>query len=205
METRKLLLSLFLAFASINVFAQYSPDGIDAPGDSGDDGLDDPVIGVVSDSWRTKGNEITDLYGCSLGTLNAYPIHIKTNGINRMIVDTLGNVGIGTENPKAKLAVNGSILAKGVKINTTSAYWPDYVFSPEYELMSLKELENYISENKHLPGIISADEVEKQGNVDLGEMNAKLLEKIEELTLYIIDLQKQIERQQTEIDKLKTK
>ena len=85
METRKLLLSLFLAFASINVFAQYSPDGIDAPGDSGDDGLDDPVIGVVSDSWRTKGNEITDLYGCSFGTLNAYPIHIKTNGINRMV------------------------------------------------------------------------------------------------------------------------
>ena len=64
--------------------------------------------------------------------------------------------------------------------------------------MNLKDLENYISDNKHLPGIISAKEVEMQGSVDIGEINAKLLEKIEELTLYIIDLQKQI-------DELKTK
>ena len=59
--------------------------------------------------------------------------------------------------------------------------------------MSLDELENYISDNKHLPGIVSAKEVGEQGNIDLAEMNTKLLEKIEELTLYIIDLQKQID------------
>ena len=58
--------------------------------------------------------------------------------------------------------------------------------------MSLEELEKYISDNKHLPGIISASEVETQCDIDLGEINTKLLEKIEELTLYIIDLQKQI-------------
>lgn len=104
-----------------------------------------------------------------------------------------GNVGIGTNNPQAKLSVNGGILAKSVRVNTSSEYWPDYVFSPDYELMSLDELENYIADNKHLPGIISATEVDRQGDVDLGDMNAKLLQKIEELTLYIIDLQKQID------------
>lgn len=104
-----------------------------------------------------------------------------------------GNVGIGTCDPQAKLAVNGEILAKSVRVNTSSEYWPDYVFSSDYELMSLDELENYITYNKHLPGIISAEEVRHQGDVDLGEMNVKLLEKIEELTLYIINLQKQID------------
>ena len=73
-----------------------------------------------------------------------------------------------------------------------ATYWPDYVFSQDYELMSLEELENYITDNKHLPGIISAAEVAEHGDIDLGEINTKLLEKIEELTLYIIDLQKQI-------------
>lgn len=71
--------------------------------------------------------------------------------------------------------------------------------------MNLDDLEEYITNNKHLPGIISAKEIEEQGNVDLGEMNIKLLEKIEELTLYIIDLQRQIEIQQIEIDELKGK
>ena len=115
--------------------------------------------------------------------VNNYVMFLKDNG----------NIGIGTYNPQAKLAVNGDILAKSIRVNTSSTYWPDYVFSSDYELMSLKELENYITENKHLPGIISAEEVEKHGDVDLGEMNTKLLEKIEELTLYIIDLQKQID------------
>lgn len=91
------------------------------------------------------------------------------------------------------MAVNGEILAKSVRVNTGSEYWPDYVFSSDYELMSLDDLENYIEDNKHLPGIISAEEVGSQGDVDLGEMNVKLLEKIEELTLYIINLQKQID------------
>lgn len=104
-----------------------------------------------------------------------------------------GNVGIGTGNPQAKLAVNGEILAKSVRVNTSSAYWPDYVFEAGYDLMSLRELERYVTENKHLPGVPSAQEVEKQGDVDLGAMNAILLEKVEELTRYVIDLQNQID------------
>lgn len=104
-----------------------------------------------------------------------------------------GNVGIGTGNPQAKLAVNGEILAKSVRVNTSSTYWPDYVFGDGYNLMSLRELERYVTVNKHLPGIPSAQEVEGQGDVDLGAMNALLLEKVEELTRYVIDLQHQID------------
>ncbi len=104
-----------------------------------------------------------------------------------------GNVGIGTKNPRAKLAVNGDILAKSIRVNTSSTYWPDYVFEDGYNLMSLSDLESYIAKNKHLPGIPSASEIDAKNEVDLGEMNALLLEKVEELTRYIIELQKQID------------
>jgi len=104
-----------------------------------------------------------------------------------------GNVGIGTNNPQAKLAVNGEILAKSVRVNTNATYWPDYVFEDSYNLMSLRELERYVNAHKHLPGVPSAQEVEAKGDVDLGAMNALLLEKVEELTRYVIDLQNQID------------
>ena len=64
-----------------------------------------------------------------------------------------GNVGIGTNNPQAKLAVNGEILAKSVRVNTGATYWPDYVFGDDYNLMSLRELEQYVNTHKHLPNI----------------------------------------------------
>ena len=111
----------------------------------------------------------------------------------RLFLKDNGYVGIGTNNPQANLAVNGSILAKSVRVNTSSTYWPDYVFGAEYNLMSLKELEQYVSAYKHLPGIPSAQEVEDKGDIDLGAMNALLLEKVEELTRYVIDLQNQID------------
>ena len=69
----------------------------------------------------------------------------------------------------------------------------DFVFDNDYKLMNLYELESFINKNKHLPNVPSANEVEKQGNVDLGELNTILLQKVEELTRYIIDLQKQID------------
>ena len=117
----------------------------------------------------------------------------QLSGNHFLFLADSGNVGIGTKNPQAKLAVNGDVLAKSIRVNTSSTYWPDYVFGKDYNLMNLKELEIYITQYRHLPGVPSANEVETKGEVDLGEMNAILLEKVEELTRYIIDLQKQID------------
>ena len=103
-----------------------------------------------------------------------------------------GNVGIGTKNPTKKLSVNGAVLAKEVVVSNESTYWPDYVFSSDYELMSLGDLEAFVQANSHLPGVPSAAEVEEEG-IKLGEMNTVLLQKVEELTRYVIDLQKQID------------
>lgn len=116
----------------------------------------------------------------------------------RMRISNNGNVGIGTATPNAKLAVNGTIRAQEIKVET--ANWPDYVFAKDYPLPSLKETEQHIKDKGHLPGIPSAEEVKANG-VDLGEMNAKLLKKIEELTLILIQLNKKVEQQSETLEK----
>ncbi|MNH10249.1 hypothetical protein D3C79_697220 [compost metagenome] len=103
-----------------------------------------------------------------------------------------GNIGIGTNNPQQKLSVKGKIQAEEIKVTTTSADWPDYVFEEGYKLNSLKDLEAFIKVNKHLPDMPTASEVEVNG-IQLGEMVKKLLKNNEELTLHVISLQKQIE------------
>lgn len=108
------------------------------------------------------------------------------------IWNSAGNVGIGTENPDAKLAVNGTIHSKEVKVDLTVPA-PDYVFANDYKLKSLQEVENYIKENSHLPEIPSAQEFEKNG-INVSEMNMALLKKVEELTLYAIEQQKKSEK-----------
>ncbi|MEC7264909.1 MAG: hypothetical protein VXW38_14315 [Bacteroidota bacterium] len=102
-----------------------------------------------------------------------------------------GNVGIGTTSPDSKLAVKGKIHAEEVKVDL-SVPGPDYVFKEGYDLKSLGEVQNYIKEHGHLPNIPSANEMEENG-IQLGEMNMKLLEKIEELTLYVLELKNEIE------------
>ena len=117
---------------------------------------------------------------------------------------TGGNVGIGcAANGGYALSVDGGLLSTKVSIKEIEE-WPDYVFSEEHELMSLDELEQYIENNSHLPSVPSKAEVLENG-IDVAEMNAVLLEKIEELTLYVIELKKQIEQQQNEINELKAK
>jgi len=120
-------------------------------------------------------------------------------------------MGIGTiATPKAKLEVNGSFRANDTHINgflcakevrvrlSGSPCWPDYVFGKNYNLMPLKELEQFVNENQHLPEIPSAATVEENG-IELGKMNALLLKKVEELTLYIIQMEKRI----SELESLK--
>lgn len=100
-----------------------------------------------------------------------------------------------------RLYVEDGILAEKVKVELTTN-WSDFVFEENYPLKPIDELESFIKLNKHLPEIPSAMEVEEDG-IDLGEMDAKLLQKIEELTLYIIEQQKQIEALKTEVEELK--
>lgn len=116
-------------------------------------------------------------------------------------VTNYGNVGIGTNNPGAyKLAVEGMIGGRKIKV-TTVDWWADFVFHKDYKLLPLKDLEQYISINKHLPGIPTAEEVKREG-LELGAINARLLQKIEEQTLYIIELSKKLEEVTNRLDKL---
>jgi hypothetical protein len=123
---------------------------------------------------------------------------IRHNNDDHFTVLTGGNVGIGTDAPKEKLSVNGKIRAHEIKVET--ANWPDYVFAKDYKLPSLSETEKHIKEKGHLPGIPSGSEVKTNG-IDLGEMNAKLLQKLEEVILHLIRQEKEIEKLKEELKK----
>jgi hypothetical protein len=140
-------------------------------------------------------NDINWSYGggkgsASIVNVNPKPLVLGTNNQARLFIDGTGNVGIGTTTPGSyRLAVEGKIGAR--EVNVTTANWADYVFDDGYKLLSLSELETYIKINKHLPEVPSDAEVKEKG-VDLGAMNALLLKKVEELTLYVIELKKEI-------------
>lgn len=108
----------------------------------------------------------------------------------RLRVTETGNVGIGTASPAEKLSVNGNVQAK--KVIVTQSGWADYVFDSAYSLQSLAEVEDYVKANKRLPGMPAATEIAQHG-LDVGEMMKRQQEKIEELTLYLIDMRKQNE------------
>ena len=117
----------------------------------------------------------------------------------KMVIDEQGRVGIGTSAPNTfRLAVEGKIGARGVTV-TVANPWPDYVFHSNYRLPSLKEVEAFIQQYHHLPEMPSAKEAEDNG-IDLGSNQAALLKKVEELTLYIIDLNRRLEEQKALIE-----
>lgn len=132
---------------------------------------------------------------------NGYGIYVNNNptSLSALTLSSLGifvsgdnqSVGIKTVNIPTDFdfAVNGKMICEEVRVQL-AANWPDYVFQPEYELMPLEELEASIEENSHLPGVPSAAVIESRG-IDMGEISKIQMEKIEELTLYIIDLKKQ--------------
>ena len=155
-------------------------------------------MGTISDSDLSDNGGILKIYE-----------RIPANGhqftSNLSVID--GNVSIGTPVPDARLTVNGTVHAEEVKVDL-SVPGPDYVFEEDYPLASLDEIKAYISENKHLPEVPSAKEMESNG-IKLGEMNMLLLKKIEELTLLLIqereENKKEIHHLKQEINQLKSK
>jgi hypothetical protein len=139
----------------------------------------------TTDEWQI-GNQTGGFAGFNFGT---------ASGV-KMTIQSSGKVGIGTTSPDATLAVKGQVHAQEVKVDLQGAVAPDYVFESSYKLLSLQEVKDYITANKHLPEVPSAKEIEKNG-VQLGEMNLLLLKKIEELTLYILEQEKRIKALET--------
>ncbi|HWA07413.1 MAG TPA: hypothetical protein VG961_12750 [Ignavibacteria bacterium] len=157
-----------------------------------------------------NGTEDLGLYSTRQGfhiriVTKSAPIQFFTNGlfapqggeVPAMQITQNGNVGIGTLTTDASylLSVKGKIRSEEIRVQTG---WADFVFKPEYKLMSLSELEYYIKENGHLPEIPTEQEVTENG-VELGNISSKLLQKIEELTLHLIEQNKEIEKLKEEI------
>ncbi|SEO96476.1 hypothetical protein SAMN05444671_3866 [Flavobacterium sp. CF108] len=154
-----------------------------------------------------------DTYGTSLRTItqsagtNAYGMQFftqesyVTGQTEKLRILGNGNVGIGEISPKNKLDVKGTIHSQEVKVDMQN--WSDFVFKKEYNLPTLEEVEKHINEKGHLENIPSEKEVLKNG-INLGEMNAKLLQKIEEMTLYMIEMKKDISVLKQENKELKS-
>lgn len=141
----------------------------------------------------------------SLGTQSGEgqrTLTLAAGGTARLKILANGNIGIGTVNPTSKLDINGTVRAKEVKIEATG--WADFVFDKNYNLPSLADVEKYVNEKQHLPGIPSEKEVLENG-VNVVDMQAKLLQKIEELTLYVIEQSKQIKELKEENIQMRNK
>lgn len=158
-----------------------------------------PAFGFVSSISGVERAKI--LFMTHNSDNGQYLVFCTNDGTEKMRLDVNGNLGIGTTTTGAyKLAVEGTIGARRIQVKQTS--WADFVFKPTYNLPSLCTVEKYINENQHLPGIPAESDVIAQG-VDLGEMNKLLLQKIEEITLYLIEEHKSNEALKEENEKLK--
>jgi hypothetical protein len=183
--------------------------------------------GSSTAGWSPTGNSGTTAGTNFLGTTDNQDLVFKTNNTERFRLTSGGNFlfGTSTDNGKKfqvagtshfdgamgigsvntgdanyKLFVESGIRTRKVKVDMDT--WPDYVFESKYQLMSLQEVEAYIQQNKHLPDVPSAEDISQNG-LELGEGQAVLLRKIEELTLYMIEQNKQIEQLKGEVELLK--
>ena len=117
---------------------------------------------------------------------------------NIYTIDKLGDVGLGTETPQAKLDVRGKVIADEVEIKVNKG--ADFVFKPDYNLKPLSEVEAFVRENQHLPEVPSEKEMQQNG-LNVNDMQIKLLQKIEELTLYVIEQNKKIAELEKKVGK----
>jgi hypothetical protein len=152
------------------------------------------VNAASAGAWLLNGNAPST--PGILGTTNNQPLMIKSRDTVRMIIMPEGKIGINTAAPPADLSVNGEIWARKIKV--TQATWADYVFDSSYKLMPLEKVEKFIAQNKHLPDVPSAKNVVAEG-LNVGDNQAVLLRKIEELTLYLIEQDKKIKQLEAEL------
>lgn len=156
-------------------------------------------IESLSSFWSTTGNIAANADSNFLGTVDTNRLAIRTNNVERVSILGDGTVGIGTKNTLGyKLAVNGTAIFTKVRVKTAGT-WPDYVFQKDYVLPGLEELERYITEHKHLPGILPEAEVQRDG-IDIGDHQAALLKRIEEMTLYLIEENKKLKEQNRQLE-----
>jgi len=150
----------------------------------------DVIAFYAADQTKGLGNAVAfrGLMASGTGKFNLYMDGSAANYL-------AGNVGIGTTNPTYPLTVNGTVRAKEVIVDTG---WSDYVFKPDYHLASLSEVERAIKRDGHLPGVPSGAQVAKEG-ISVGDMQSRLLAKIEELTLHVIQQEKEIQSLKAEL------
>lgn len=175
------------AFSQNNIFPENVNIGI---------GTSNPLfaLDIVKPGFNTslhlkKTDATTASWYIHSGRMGNGEFSIGDDLTYRMVILSNGNIGIGTITPKEVLSVNGNIRAREVKVESDN--WPDYVFAKSYKNRTLPELDMFIKTNGHLPDMPTAKEVEING-IDLGKMNKNLLQKIEELTLYLIDKDKEL-------------
>jgi hypothetical protein len=172
----------------------------------------DANAGTIASTLKFGGNGTGESIGSNrTSATNQWGLDFYTNSVNRMVISLAGYVGIGVTNPNSKLHVAGQMVIGSSTTVPASGYmlsiegkaiceelkiqlktgWPDYVFDKSYKLLPLEELEKSLEQNKHLPNIPSAADIAADKGFELGDMNRRLLEKVEELTLYMIDMNKQ--------------
>jgi hypothetical protein len=170
------------------------------------------AVGLIStnNNIRLSGNTPTIAFRTSAGTDRAFmqvanndfmlgtssgnstgSLIFRINNTNHMFLNSVGNLSLGTNQVATgyKLNVAGKIICEELRVRLQSA-WPDYVFGEQYKLMPLDELGAFINKNKHLPNIPAAIQMEEAG-LAVGEMQRRMMEKIEELTLYILELKEE--------------
>lgn len=157
-------------------------------------GTDNPISKLHVKGKSKFDGSLSVEYQTNLPWQYAMAVWVDNDQTKAFTINTTANENLFT------IWGNGNVNAKNVfaeevqvRLDALGTYWPDYVFSKDYELMSLGELENYLQANQHLPEVPSADEIDSDG-INLGMMNAVLLKKIEELTLYTIKQQKEIDQ-----------
>lgn len=199
---RRLIFATLLILSSAPLWAQFSRLHVKSPSDT---------LGITAGSSANKVIGMSHDGDAGIistttldGTGNYTPLKFETAGETRLTIFENGFVGIGvTSTPTAELTVGGKIHAREVKVNVSAGGAPDYVFLDNYYLRPLSEVSYFVDLHRHLPDVPPGIEMEKEG-IELGEMNMLLLRKVEELTLYLIDQNDEIEKLKTQLGKLQS-